>query len=95
MLTSLRRQYGAPISRRRVYILLLRDDIKNDRVKEEGLGKFIQSRLDEMKIPLGDVPSWSLCFNIGVVFHCGVVSLARLDPKGKPTASCKSSSCGS
>ena len=47
---DLRTKYGAPISRRRIYLIMIQKTVMNETAKSQGLCDFIKSRLDEMKV---------------------------------------------
>ena len=44
-----RRQYGAPISRKRLYLIMVRKDVMIDAAKED-FSAFIKKKLDGMKV---------------------------------------------
>lgn len=46
----LRRKYGAPISRRRIFLFMVREDVLRDEVKEADFTRYISSKLDDMKV---------------------------------------------
>lgn len=47
---TFRRWYGAPISRKRLYIMMIRKDVMTDEAKAVDFGTFIKNKLDGMKV---------------------------------------------
>lgn len=43
-------KYGAPISRRRVYLLMIRRDVMTDEVLNQDFVAYISKKLDDMKV---------------------------------------------
>eukprot|EP00435_Cladocopium_sp_Y103_P068612 s569_g31.t2 len=50
------RRYGAPISRKRIFLIMVRGDCLSDECKSQDFGDFIQGKLDSMKIPAKTTP---------------------------------------
>ena len=59
-LLGLRRRYGAPISRKRIFLIMVREDCLASDVQNYDFGDFIQGKLDGMKLPASKV-GWNLC----------------------------------
>lgn len=47
---DLRNKYGAPISRKRLYPIMIRKDVLTDEVKNNNFGDFVKKKLDHMKV---------------------------------------------
>lgn len=65
MLSGLRRRYGAPISRKRIFLIMVRGDCLSDECKSQDFGDFIQCKLDAMKVPAKT--TWNLCSTVAAV----------------------------
>ena len=53
-MVALRTAYGAPISRKRIYLLMIREDMLNDEVQntdDQGFEDYLRKKLDDMKAP--------------------------------------------
>jgi hypothetical protein len=46
-----RRRYGAPISRKRLYLVMIENSVMREEVKQQDFTDYIKKKLDEMKIP--------------------------------------------
>lgn len=46
----LRRKYGAPISRKRLFLLMIQKDVLRDDVSPQDLPSYVQKKLDDMKV---------------------------------------------
>lgn len=46
----LRSRYGAPINRRRVYLIMIRMDMLTDEVKNQDFPTWVKKKLDDMKV---------------------------------------------
>ena len=47
---DLRNRYGSPISRQRVYLIMVRRDVMSDEVKNQEFQTYIKEKLDAMKV---------------------------------------------
>lgn len=84
----LRRKYGAPISRKRLFLLMIQKDVLRDDVSPQDLPSYVQKKLDDMKV--STTVGWFLVSNswtkicTWILLSQSVVSLVPLIPTSTP-----------